>query len=185
MIHQSALVRSLACLFAFISIMALHANAAETSDWASLELGYAEANLELAQARLDLATSQKQAVADSVSDDTLDALEAGVLSAQNCLAQLKTKTAAGANASQILAAEQELQGLKAAYTKSLEANKLAAGSVSDLELRSQLAEVNVAKARLAAARELGNQPVEVRMQWQIGQLQDQIRALWARPLIED
>jgi hypothetical protein len=43
----------------------------------------------------------------------------------------------------------------------------------------------VAKARLASLKALAQQPPEIRMQWEISQLQDQIRALWARPLIED
>lgn len=48
------------------------------------------------------------------------------------------------------------------------------------EARKQLSQ-----ARLAALRALAQQPPEVRVQWEIRQLQDEIRALWARPLIED
>jgi hypothetical protein len=51
-------------------------------------------------------------------------------------------------------------------------------------LREQ-AEIAVAKARLAMLKSLHEQPVEVRLQCEITQLQDQVRALWNRPLIED
>jgi hypothetical protein len=52
-------------------------------------------------------------------------------------------------------------------------------------LRREQAAIVVAKARLAALKVLDQQPPEVRIQWELGQIQDQIRALWARPLIED
>ena len=41
------------------------------------------------------------------------------------------------------------------------------------------------RARVAALKAIGREPAGVQVRWEIGQLQDQVRALWARPLIED
>jgi hypothetical protein len=62
---------------------------------------------------------------------------------------------------------------------------LQAGAVPDVELRREQAEISVAKARLAALQALPQQSPQVRVEWQIRMLQDDIRALWARPLIQD
>jgi hypothetical protein len=163
----------------------LFADDAASTDWNSLNKNYAEANLQLAQARLALALEDNKLVGGSVTQDTLDTLQASVKLAEQKLAQLGNANPANPFAPQVAVAESNLSGLEAQHKASLEANRLAAGSVSDLELRREAAEIAVAKARLAALQSLAQQPPEVRMQWQIDQLQDQIRALWARPLIED
>lgn len=174
------------CLVAAASFTILFAQDAAPGNWPAAEKGYTQANLALAEARLALALSQQDSVADSVSEEGLNSLRADV---ENARAQLQQQLGAASRPASmsfaIAAAEQDLKACQGSYTKSIEANKLAAGSVPDLELRKEQAELNVAKARLAAVRLLQNQSPEVRMQWQINQLQDQIRALWARPLIED
>ncbi len=163
----------------------LFAQSNRSSDWRSLERAYAEANLELAKARLGMALNQKKMVADSVPDDTLSDLEANVEFAQDRLAQLKSNRNTTFMTAAIAAAELDLKGTQNDYNKSLEANKIAAGAVPDLQVQLEAAELAAAKARLAVVRALGQQPAEVRVQWQIAQLQDEIRALRARPLIEN
>lgn len=172
-------------LITAISLTSLRARDATPPNWSTIERNYATANLELAKSRLALAESQRQAVADSVSEETLDALQAGVRFAQDRLAHLSNRDAANPFAPQIATATDQLKGLEADHAKSLEANRLAAGAVSDLKLRNEVAEINLAKARLAAMQSMAQQPLEVRIQWQIALLQDEIRALWARPHIED
>jgi hypothetical protein len=170
---------------AMSSVSMLSAQNASRNNWPAIEKAYAQANLALADARLKLAQDQKSAVADSVPVDTMDALQSAVDGARARVEQLQKPGTAKPISLEIAAAERDVKACQTDYNKSLEANKLVAGAVPELQVELQAAELGVAKARLAAARALQNQPADVRMQWQINQLQDQIRALWARPLIED
>ena len=174
------------CLITVALLTTLFARDTAPSDWKALETRYAQANLELASARLAMAEHENQTQAESVPIETLDSLQAGVRLAQERLRQLE----AGDDANnpfgpKIAAAEVALNGLEENHSESLEANKLQAGAVPVLALRREQAEIDVAKARLAALKSLSQQPVEVQVQWEIQQLQDEVRALWARPLIED
>jgi hypothetical protein len=153
--------------------------------WKALEQNYAKANLELAQARLAQAQSENKTAAGSVSAGMLAELAAGVQLTRDHLRQLNSNDNANPFGPQIAAATDTVEALETIHAESLKANELQAGTVSDAEIRREQAEINVAKARLAALKALPQQPPEVRIQWQIGQLQDQVRALWARPLIED
>lgn len=155
------------------------------SNWRRLEVEYAKASVELAEARLAQAQSENQAVPGSVSSGTLDELQAGVQLTQDRLKQLEAGRPVDVFTGQISAAEEEVRARQADHDESLNANRIQAGSVPELDLRREAAELAVAKARLAALRGVAQQPPAVQIQWQIGQLQDQIRALWARPLIED
>jgi hypothetical protein len=168
-----------------ICLKALFAGEDSPSAWASLEKSYAQANLQLAQARLAQARHENQTVAGSVSDGTLAELSAGVQLTQLRLRQLESGATGDLYAPQIAAAEDAIRGREADYAESVKANSIQAGAVPDVELRREYAEIAVAKARLASLKALAQQPPEVRMQWEISQLQDQIRALWARPLIQD
>ena len=85
----------------------------------------------------------------------------------------------------VFAGEDAVKALEADHAESIKANSLQANSVPATELQREVAEIAVAEARLAAIKGIGREPASVQMQWEIGQLQDQIRALWARPLIED
>jgi hypothetical protein len=173
------------CVLFGFSLNALFAGVDSPSTWTSLEKSYAQANLELAQARLAQAQRENDAVKGSVSDGTLDQLEAGVQLTRARLRQLDSGAANDTFAAQIVAAEEAVRGLEADHAASVKANSIQAGSVTDVELRREVAEVAVAKARLASLKALAQQPIDVRVQWEISQLQDQVRALWARPLIED
>ncbi len=75
--------------------------------------------------------------------------------------------------------------IEANHAESLKANQLQPGAVPDVELRNEQAEIDMARARLAALQSLPQQPPQVRVDWEIRMLQDGIRALWARPLIEN
>jgi hypothetical protein len=158
---------------------------AARSDWNAIQKSYADANLELAQARLALAMNQNETVPDAVSKDTLNSLQAGVELARAQVAESNNGASRDPYAPQIAAAKIRLNGLETDYKAGLESNKLAPGSVTELEMRREAAEVAVARSRLAALQSLASQPPEVRMQWQIDRLQDEVRALWARPLIQD
>jgi hypothetical protein len=173
------------CILTATAIWAQRNTGGSRTDWNAIQKSYAEANLELAQARLALAMNQNETVPDAVSKDTLNSLQAGVELAKSQLAELSKGDTANPFVPQIAAAEITLNGLESDYQAGLESNKLAPGSVTDLEMRREAAEVAVAKARLAALQSLRSQPPEVRMQWEIDRLQDEIRALWARPLIQD
>jgi hypothetical protein len=173
------------CLVAVAGLSSLFAKDSGSAAWKALEQSYAQANLELAQARLALAKNQNEESSGTVSQEMIDELEAGVQITENQLKHLDSASAANPFAPQIIAAQDDLKRLEADLNESLAANKLQAGAVSELAIGREQAEINVAKARIAALNALAEQPAEVRIQWQIGQLQDQIRALWARPLIED
>jgi hypothetical protein len=183
--------RKLVTLFlvpSVIAIACLSANSAREespSNWKSLERQYSEANLELAEARLAMAQSQNKAVAGTISKQTMDDLQSGVLTSRDWLKQLAVNQNRNKYTPQIEAIEGVIQALEANHSESLKANELQAGAVPDVELRRETAEIAVAKARLAALRALPQQLPEVRIQWEIRMLQDDIRALWARPLIED
>jgi len=153
--------------------------------WRALERAYAQANVELAQARLAQAQSENKAVPNSVSVPTLVELQAGVQLTQEQLKRFDNNGNAPMFGPQIAAATDAVKALEDDYNEAVKANSVSAGAVSQPELNRQKAEIAVAKARLASLKALGQQPPEVRIQWQISQLQDQVRALWARPLIED
>ena len=155
------------------------------SNWKSLEKRYAEANLELAQARLAAAQSQNKAVAGTISKQTMDDLQTGVQVSRDQLKQIAVNQNANTLSPRIAAAEGIIQALETNHAESLKANQLQAGAVAEVELRREQAEINVAKARLAALQALPQQSPQVRVEWEIRMLQDDIRALWARPLIED
>jgi hypothetical protein len=176
---------SAVCLLAVLGLSALFAAAPAANDWNAIKKSYAEANLELAQARLALAADEEKLPGGSVSDDAIGDLRVGVELAKEELAAISRGATTNPLAPQIAAAELTLRGLEAQRKRLQEANKLTAGAVSDLDLRLAAAQTAVAKAQLAALKALADQPAEVRMQWQIKQLQDEVRALWARPLIED
>ena len=167
------------------SVSARSAREDESSNWLAIENQYAQANLELAKARLALAESQNRTVQGTISDETLNMLKVGVGLAQDQAKQLAVNKKADSFSPQIAAAEALLRGLQENEHLALRANKLQPGAVPDGELRRQHGEIEVAKARLAALKALASQPAAIRSEWQIRMLQDDIRALWARPLIED
>ena len=183
--HIVLLLVITSCLATGTPVGRVFAKDAATSDWSSLEKSYAEANVQLAEARLAQAQSQNQQVAGSVSDEAVAQLAAGVKLTKDRLQQLQSGSTSDPYGPQIAAAEDDLRGQEADYAEAIKANKLQAGVVSDTELQREQAEIAVAKAQLAALKVLSKQSPEVRMQWEICQLQDQVRALWARPLIED
>ena len=155
------------------------------SDWTSLELQQAEANLALAQAQLGIAEHQNQEVAESVSKATMDSLHAGVQLAEGRVQQLKLGNAGNPYAPLIAAAEARVAGAELEHQQSLQANSADPSAIPEVMLRREQAEIAVAQARLAMLKQLHAQPVEVRLQWEIRELQDDVRALWNRPLIED
>jgi predicted outer membrane protein len=155
------------------------------SDWKALEKSYAEANFDLAQARLAMAESQNKSVAGTIDKETMDMLKSAVQIARDQVKQIAVNQSADSLSPQIAAMEGVIRGLEVNYSESLKANQLQDGTVPDLELRREQAQIAVAKARLAALRVLSQQPPQVRVEWQIRMLQDDIRALWARPLIQD
>jgi hypothetical protein len=155
------------------------------SNWKAVEKSYAEANFELAQARLAMAQSQNKAVAGTIDKETMDELTSCVQIARDQVKQIAVNQSANSLSPQIAAMEGVIRGLEVNYGESLKANQLQNGTVPDLELRREQAEIAVAKARLAALRVLSQQPPQVRVEWQIRMLQDDIRGLWARPLVQD
>jgi len=182
---SSLLFAMAACVVFGACLNALFAGNDAPSNWKSLEKAYAKANVDLAQARLAQAQSENQAVRGSVSNGMLAELQAGVQLTQERLRQIENDPPGDSFAPQIAAAEDAVRALEADHAESLKANGLQANAVPAPELRREEAEITVAKARLAALKVIGREPAGVQVQWEIGQLQDQIRALWARPLIED
>ncbi|HEY2412044.1 MAG TPA: hypothetical protein VGI40_07365 [Pirellulaceae bacterium] len=173
------------CVIAFACFSKLSALDEAPSNWKSLEKSYAEASLELAKARLAMAESQNKGVAGTISKQTMDELQSGVQISRDQLKQILVNQNANALSPQIAAIEGTIRALEANYSESLRANQQQAGTVADVELRREQAEINVAKARLAALQAVPQQSPQVRIEWEIHMLQDDIRALWARPLIED
>lgn len=161
------------------------AQESQPDNWNSLEIQYAEANLKLAEAQLATAQHTNQQAADSVSKATIDSLRAGVAIAQDRLKNLQGTGDENPYSEMILEAEARLRGAEEAYQESLQANGIDASAVPEVKLRKQQAEIEVAQARLAMLKSLDAQPADVRLHWEIRQLQDEIRALWNRPLIED
>ena len=175
----------LICVVLGATLNSLLAGAPDSNKWKSLEHDYAVANLRLAEARLAQATSQNQSVPDSVSREMIRELKAGVQLAEGQIKLLDSAARENPYGPQIQAAKDAVAAMQNNFDEANKANKIQAGTVADVQLRREQAAIDVAKARLAALTALDQQPPEVRIQWEIGQLQDQIRALWARPLIED
>lgn len=185
MSRRLALLAALAAPLVLWSYLA-QSNAQQpgSDNWNALELQYAEANLALAKARLAIAQHENAELADSVSPETLGSLVAGVALAQGRLDNLQGK-AGDPNAGYIAEAQARLNGAEEDYQNSLRANSIDADAVPAVMLEQEQAEIAVAKARLAMLEVLNDQPAEVRLNWEIRQLQDEIRALWNRPLIRN
>ncbi len=173
------------CMMVAANLSSFTARGDAESDWTAIEQRYAEANLGLANARLVVAENQNKAAAGSVTKETMDELRTGVQIARDQVKQLAVNKTANSLSPRITAIEGRIQALETNHAESIKANQLQAGSVSEVELHREEAEINVAKARLAALRALPQQSPQVRVEWEIRMLQDDIRALWARPLIED
>lgn len=174
-------------MFIFLLAFLTRCSAQETNagDWTALKIQYAKANLELAQARLALAVHQNQEVPDSVAVGTMESLQAGVQIAQGRLERLQSNQPADPYASLIIDAEARVKGAEEKFQESMRANRIQAGTIPEVLLRQERAELDVAKTRLALLKTLHEQPVDVRLQWEIRELQDEVRALWNRPLLED
>ncbi len=156
-----------------------------SADWTSLETHYAKANLALAQARLAIVDHENQEAAESVGQETMDALQAGVKLAQDRLLLLQANHDANPYAPMVDAAKAQVKGAEVKLEESLRANSIDQSAIPEVILRRERAEIEVAKARLAMLMQLNEQPVDVRLQWEIRQLQDEVRALWNRPLLQD
>src|SRR5690349_21852420 len=97
------------------------------SNWPALEKAYAEANIELAKARLAQAKSENESVKGSVSDGMLEELAAGVQVTQDRLKLLEHPGQGDPFGPQIIAAENNVRGLEEDHAESLKANSLQAG----------------------------------------------------------
>lgn len=174
-----------ACSFLGAYFSSLFAQNRAPANWKELEINFARANVELAQARLAMAKSENAAVAGTIPRETMAALAADIQVSTDRLRMLESGQDGNPYGPQILAATGIIKSLETAYNESIRANQLAPGTVKDVSLRRQFAEINVAKARLASLQVLAQQPPEVRTAWEFQLLQNDISALWARPLIED
>src|SRR5690349_10414987 len=96
-------------IIAFACFSKLCARDEAPSNWSSVEQKYAEATLELAKARLEMAQSQNKAVAGTISKQTMDQLQAGVQIARDSLKQILVNHNANAISSEIAAAQGTLQ----------------------------------------------------------------------------
>ena len=172
-------------IIAVACLSALFARDVVPSNWKSLERSYAQASVELAQARLAMAQSENAAAAGSVSKELMDVLKAGLLRAQDQMRQFESSENASPLGPQIIEAEGALQAMQVNHAESMKANQIQAGAVSDVALRREQAEIELAKARVAALKSLAQQPADVQLAWQIRFLQDDIGALRARPIRED
>jgi len=172
-------------IVAGFSLSNLFARDENSTSWSAIEKSYADANLQLAQARLAMAQSQNKAVAGTVDKETMDALASAVQVARDQVKQIAVNKNPNSLSPQIAAIEGVIKAFETNYSEALKANQQQAGAVPDVELHREQAEIAVAKAKLAALRVLSQQPPQVRVEWQIRMLQDDVRALWARPLIQD
>jgi hypothetical protein len=183
--HTSLPLIMAVCVIASACFSTVSARDEAPSNWRSLEQRYAEANLELAQSRLDMAQSQNKTVPGTVAKQTMNELHSAVQVARDWVKQLAVNQNPNRYSPQIAAMEGVIRSLEANHADSIKANQLQNGAVPAATLRNEQAEINVAKARLAALRALAQQPPDVRIEWEIRMLHDDIRALWARPLIQD
>ncbi|HVT29757.1 MAG TPA: hypothetical protein VHE81_17195 [Lacipirellulaceae bacterium] len=180
------LAASVLCLITVLCFSKLRAgDASNPTNWKTLEIRCAQANVTLAEARLAEAEAQNKLAAGTNSPDMIKSLQANVKVAHDRLQQLQGKGGNNSFGPQIVATMDRIQTLTENHQQSLQANQLQAGAVPDTVLRRQQAEIDVAKARLAALQVLSDQPLPVRLEWQIHQLQDDVAALWARPLLQD
>src|SRR5690242_20048022 len=93
------------CVIAFACFSKLSARDDAPSNWNAIEQSYAEANVELAKARLAMAISQNKAVAGTISKETMDELKSGLQVAQDSLKQLLVNHNANAISPRIAAAQ--------------------------------------------------------------------------------
>ena len=112
-------------------------------------------------------------------------LQSGLQLTQQRLRQIDSDAPGDALRRRLRLLRTRSRALETDHAESIKANGIQANAVPATELRREQAEIAVAKARVAALKAIGREPAGVQVRWEIGQLQDQVRALWARPLIED
>jgi hypothetical protein len=132
-----------------------------------------------------MAQTQNKPVPGTIAKQAMNELHSAVQVARDWIKQLAVNQNPNRYSPRIAAMEGVVRSLEANHAESLKANQLQKGTVTGVNLRNEQAEINVAMARLAALRALAQQPPDVRIEWEIRMLQDDIRALWARPIIED
>src|SRR5262245_48427103 len=120
------------CFIANAFFSKLSARDDTPSNWINLEKSYAQANFELAQARLAVAQSQNKAVAGTISKQTMEDLQSGVQVAGDQLKQIVVNNNANAMSPRITAERGNVQALETNYAESLKANQLQAGTVPDV-----------------------------------------------------
>src|SRR5262249_36685841 len=111
------------CVIAVACLSAHSARDESQSSWKSLEQQYAEANLELAQARLAVAQSQNKSVAGTISKETMDDLQSGVQVARDWLKQLVVNKNPNQYSPRAAALEGTIQALETNYAEALKANE--------------------------------------------------------------
>jgi hypothetical protein len=174
-------------LVAILGLTTLFAQNAGSPELQAAQKAYAAAILDLAETRLNQLNREREVARDAVPDETIAILEAQAELAKQQLDQVTNGKPVDILEFQISEAAAELQARDTNYQKLTRIREFAATSaaVSASDLKIAAAQTAVARSRVAILKALASQPAEVRMQWQIADLQNQISSLWARPQIED
>jgi hypothetical protein len=188
MTHRLTQIATLSLgLIAALSLPTLFAQAPAEPDWKAAQTAYATANLELAEVRLNQLNREREVARDAVPDETIAILESQVELAKLQLDQITNGKPGDVLDFQLAAAAAELKARETNYQKLVRIREFAASSaaVTGADLKLAAAQIAVARSRVGILKALAAQPAEVRIQWQIADMQNQIRSLWTRPQIED
>jgi hypothetical protein len=171
-----ALVALLAGVYLAWGVRVRAHDADQSQSWKRLTQDYAGAAVDLAEARLASAKSINKSVPRSIAADRIGDMTRLVEAAQTRQRMLKLGETGDACISLITAAEISLErdeNTYAGFQKAVERGAvLATGTLDLAKTRVQLA-----KARVALAKALAGQPVEIRRQWQIELIVDEIESI--------
>ena len=140
--------------------------------WPALARDYAAAASNLAQADVASAVAYNTSVPNAIPASEIEFLRAAAQAAQDRLVALEAGKPLDATASLVILAEANLKGARSAYARLLRQASLV--SVLEEQIRAAKARVDLAEAKLALVKALGDQPPEVRRQWQMQLLLDEL-----------
>jgi hypothetical protein len=151
-------------------------DADQSKSWERLTQDYASAAVDLAETRLASAKSINKSVQRSIAADRIGDMTRLVEAAQARQRMLTRGDAGDTCITLVAAAEISLQRDESTYAgfqKAVErGGVLSAGTLDLAKTRVQLA-----KARVALSKALADQPVEIRRQWQIELIVDEMESI--------
>ena len=138
---------------------------------------YARAYLALTKAELAKASEANQRVPGTMPASQLSGLELSVLIAEENLKQAQAVAEGKTYNSLVVVATENLKVADEAYQRAQEVNRRVVGTITATELERLRLAAEVAKLAVERSKALDGQPADVRLQWEVEQLREEVLRL--------